>query len=187
MAAEATTPESCDPQQLSEGNPTAKWTLEQLTAYAQAQHQSIAQAEQPLTGLYWRLGKTLSMARDKFKHGRWGTFLETLGIDKTRASKAQAIYKAHRAEKDVAELSVAEAYSHRNRKKAKSHAADAAVMSDKAQLREFLKGIREEADRFHDVAAFLEPPETTEFLLDMEQTIKKLEELRDRLRTRAGN
>ena len=108
---------------------------------------------------YWHLGKALVMARNKYKHGSWGNFLESLGVNKTRASKAQAIYKANRAEKEVGDLSVAKAYARRKQKKTKRQKAGPAVMSDKAELREFLKGICIEAERYYDVAAFLKPPE----------------------------
>ena len=139
--------------------------------------------EEPLASLYWRLGLALTLARAKFKHGKWGSYMQSLGIDKTRASKAQAIYKANRNEKDVAGLSVAAAYARRQRKKPVK--AEPAVMSDKAEFREFLKATCLAAEKYVDIAEFLAPAEAPEFILDVETTIRKLEDLRTRLRQRA--
>lgn len=184
MMTETVDEKGCESQPLPEGNPTPKWTSEQLASYAQQQHQQIASSEEPLTSLYWRLGLALSVARAKFKHGKWGEYLQSLGIDKTRASKARAIHKACPKERDIANLSVAKAYARRHRKKARK--AEPAVMSDKAELREFLKAVCIDAEKYFDVAAFLEPVQASEFVLDIENTIKKLEELCARARERAG-
>jgi hypothetical protein len=186
MMTDATTAKSCEPQPLPEGSPTSKWSLEQLATYAQQKHDAIAEAEKPLAVQYWQLGLALCITREKAKHGKWGQYLKSLGIDKTRASKARAIYKACRTEKEVSGLSVAEAYARRKRKKTQRPQTGPAVMSDKAELREFLKAIRNDAERYYDVAAFLDPPEAPEFLKDVEDTIKKLEKIRDRLRQQAG-
>ncbi len=177
---------SCEPQPLPEGNPTSQWSLKQLEAYAREKHDAIATAEKPLAAQYWRLGLALTIAREKRKHGKWGQYLQSLDIDKTRASKAQAIYKAIRTEEEVSNLSVDKAYSRRERKKPKRPKTGPTIMSDKAELREFFKMIRINAERYYDVAAFLDPPEAPEFLKDVEETIQKLEEIRDRLRQHTG-
>ena len=54
-----------------------------LGAYAREKHDTIAKAEKQLAAQYWRLGLALSIAREKFKHGKWGQHLQSLGIDKT--------------------------------------------------------------------------------------------------------
>ena len=182
MTTDTAAAKGCGPQPFPAGNPTAKWTPQQIESYAQEKHNAIALSEAPLASLYWHLGLALTLARAKFKHGKWGQYLLSLGIDKTRASKAQAIHKASRTEEEVSSLSVAEAYARRKRKKAQRPKAGPAVMTDKAELREFFKTIRIDAERYYDVAAFLEPPEAPEFLKEIEETIQKLEEIRDRLR-----
>jgi hypothetical protein len=177
---------SCDPQPLPEGDPTPKWTPEQLGQYARDKHQVIARDEKPLASLYWKLGLALTLARKKHKHNQWGSYLKSLEIDKTRASKAQAIYRANHDEKEVATMSVAVAYARRKRKNVKKQKTESSEMSDKSQFREFLKSISLDAERFYDVAAFLQPPEVGEFLMDTEATIKKLEKIRDCLCQHGG-
>jgi hypothetical protein len=184
MTAETKVVESCDPRPLPDGNPNIKWTAEEVATYAHEKHNEIVASEKPLAVLYWRLGLALHIARSKHKYGKWGQYLESLGIDKTRASKAQAIYKTNRAEERVSELSVAEAYARRKRKKKQSPKTGPAIMSDTAESRGFLKGICMDGERYYDVAAFLKPPEASEFLMDVEKTIQKLEKIRDCLRQR---
>jgi 3-methyladenine DNA glycosylase AlkC len=53
--------------------------------------------------------------------------LEHLGIDKTRASKARAIYRTFSKEEDVAGLTVEEAYAQRQRKRSATPPAPAAA------------------------------------------------------------
>ena len=185
MATEAMAQESCGPQPLPQGEPTAKWTTEQLTTYAQTQDKLIVEAEKPLAVLYWRLGKALTFARDKYNHGSWGKFLESLGIGKTRASKAQAIYKSHRSEKDVAGLSVDRAYQERNRKKRQAAQADADRYASPGVIRSFLRVLGIELEKLPEVVAALSPPEAKELERDMDNTIRLFEELRGLLRSRA--
>jgi len=105
---------SCDPQLLNK-LPEESWDLETLAQYSRAQGDRINQAEQTLSLLYWRLGAALTYARRHFDHGQWSRYLEQLGIDRTRASKARAIFRTFRSEQFVAGLSVDEAYSKRKR------------------------------------------------------------------------
>jgi hypothetical protein len=166
MTIEATDGKSCDPQLFPKGKPTAKWSLDQLGAYAQEKHTAIAETEKPLAAQYWLLGLALNLAREKFRHGKWGPHLKSLGIDKTRASKAIAIFKANPSEKETASMSVAETYAKRQRKK--TPRPEPPAMSDKAAFRQFLHGIDEEAEKYIHVAAFLEPAEASEFALDVQ-------------------
>jgi hypothetical protein len=120
------------------------------------------------------------VAREKFKHGNWGQHLKTLGIDKTRASKAVAIFKANPSEEEAAALSVAEAYAKRQRKK--TPRSEPPVLSDKAEFRQFLRNTSSEAEKYIHLAAFLEPAEASEFALDVENTIKAFGEILLQLR-----
>jgi hypothetical protein len=172
----------CEPQHFPEGNPTKKWTLEELESYAKAKHQEIVAHEKPLARQYWQLGLTLHLARAKFKHGTWGKHLKSLGIEKTRASKAQAIYKAIPKEDDTADLSVEAAYARRRRKT--TPPSKPAVMGDKAEFREFLKTIRIDSEKYFGVATLLKPTEAPEFILDVTNVIEVLDKIMEELRHR---
>ena len=110
---------SCGPQHSDASTPTADWLPKQLGEYARVQHQAIVKGEKRLTPAYWRLGQALTLARRHFNSGQWGMQLEELGIDRTRASKACAIFKTFDAPEEVDELSVEEAYQQRERKQRK--------------------------------------------------------------------
>lgn len=110
---------SRDSQLLPEGDPTSEWGLDHLDVYAQLQYRQIMDGEKTLTAAYWRLGRALVLAKQIFKHGCWGQHLKILGIDRTRAAKAAAIFKTFVKEGDVAGLRVDEAYARRDRKLAK--------------------------------------------------------------------
>ena len=106
---------SCDPQHLS-SMPSHGWTMSALTSRAQEEYAAIKNQESCLAGLYWRLGQALDLIRKKFEYGSWATQLVTIGIDKTRAAKARAIFQAHSSEEDVSGMTVDEAYAARRRK-----------------------------------------------------------------------
>lgn len=101
-----------DPQPLA--NPTADWSIERLGEYAAEQHRGMARDEQSLTVRYWRLGMALELARNKTSHGQWRHFLDAHHIDKTRASKARAIYASFSRAEELAGLTVEEAYALRD-------------------------------------------------------------------------
>ncbi|MBI1311626.1 hypothetical protein GC176_10055 [bacterium] len=108
--------ESCGPQHLDDVFPSESWGTARLGQFAATQHCAIARRERALPRRYWRLGRALDLARDKVPHGEWNEFLEQHGIEKTRASKARAIYRSFDSEGDVTGLSVEEAYDQRTRK-----------------------------------------------------------------------
>ena len=184
MATNIMTSEGCNTQHVPDGEPTTQWTFEELIAHAQLQHASIAEAEKPLSALYWRLGKALEMARGKYKHGRWGKFLESLGIEKTRASRARAIFSTFPDETDVADMSVDRACKQGSRKKHPTERDDAASRSGPATIRSFLKPLVIELDDLYDVVAFLSPAEAKELTPDMDDSRRKFEALCELLRTR---
>jgi len=112
------TPKSCGPQHLVEGEPNSDWGLDELDNYAQKQHREIVNGETGLAPTYWRLGAALDLAKEKFQHGKWGKHLQSLGIDRTRASKARAIHRTFGKVDDLEELTVEEAYRLRDSKPA---------------------------------------------------------------------
>src|ERR1700686_5332576 len=93
------------PQLLLAGEPSSEWGPDELGRYAQAQNQQINDSEKLLSPVYWRMGKTLTLAKKHFDHGQWTKFLESWGIDRTRAAKARAIFGAFGSEQAVLGLS----------------------------------------------------------------------------------
>lgn len=103
---------SCTPQHLSE-MPSQSWGVERLVEYARLQHDEILKREKSLAPCYWRLGHALSLARKNFDHGQWSQYLASLGIHKTRASRARTIYEAFVTVDEVKDMSVEDAYEAR--------------------------------------------------------------------------
>lgn len=113
MATKKKSAKSCGPQDLAEEQPSHSWPVERLGAYAQEQYSVIMTAERTLAPRYWRLGNALALARKNFGHGQWRPYLESLGIDPTRASKACAIFNAFSTAEDLESKTVEEAYEAR--------------------------------------------------------------------------
>lgn len=157
---------------FSPEEPDHSWGVEELGAYAKAQHEAIVHGEQSLTHLYWRLGNALELARRQFDRGQWGKYLESLGLNKTRVSKARAIFRRFGTPEAVGDLGVEEAYaerhrrqesSRRERRKAESHSSEEEEATDRAvcepsaeDLEGFLAEVATRAERLVDVAAFLD-------------------------------
>lgn len=177
MKTDSTVAESCETQVLSDGAPSEAWALPQLTQFATQQYQAIVAAEKPLAVLYFRLGKALAMARQKYKHGSWGKFLVSLGIDKTRASKAVAIYRTCNGEENVASLTVEKAYAQRERKNRRKPPVDSVKLSSPAVLRDFLKILGIELEQLPKVIAGLSPQDARELERDMHAALKRFEDL----------
>jgi hypothetical protein len=116
MKARTSTKKSCGPQLLITGEPSHGWGVDELGQYCQTQHEAIVSGEKELTPIYWRLGLALSLARKHFGQGQWMQYLASLNIDKTRASKARAIFRAFSTAEQTAGMSVEEAYGKRHRK-----------------------------------------------------------------------
>lgn len=181
MSADLDDSRSCGPQLLPAGEPNSEWGLEQLGVYAQLQHRQIVDGETHLTRSYWRLGHALVLAKRDFGHGQWERYLKDLAIDKTRASKARAIYRAFANEADAAGLAVEEAYARRRRKpptQSKNPAVDAVDRRKDGQA--LRRSIRRIADRtgaaVHD-AAFAEAEEAVVLIPAVRKAITELQEL----------
>jgi len=184
-------PKSCGtPQPLPTAQPSNEWLPEQLKTYAQAQYRQIIDGESYLTPPYWRLGHALVLAKKTFTHGQWTHYLEELGIDKTRASKARAIYRTFTGEEDVAGLTVEEAYARRRRKKPRAtpgSASDAAgPQRNSRSLRTSVGSIsKRTAAVIHD-AAFVAPEEATILIPAVRKAIHELQELLGALEQQAA-
>lgn len=177
---------SCGPQ-LFEDVPHDGWGLEQLTGYANAQHAAIEDSEQMLTPVYWRLGLALRLARRHFARGQWGHFLQELGIEKTRASKACAIHRAFESEQLVEGLTVEEAYARRKRKPRKTSPRDNDKNKTRRDLGQWLLKVCREADGFLDVASNIPPNKAASLVPAVDAAIDELQVLRRRLAEQAPN
>jgi hypothetical protein len=114
MATKTKSPKSCGPKHLEEEAPSHDWELERLTEYAQRFHQLIADGERTLAPHYWRLGNALAIARKNFQHGQWQKYLASIEIDRTRSSKALAIFRTFSTVEALESRSVEEAYEARH-------------------------------------------------------------------------
>jgi hypothetical protein len=113
-----TSTKSCGPQHSEKKQNSKKETGEQLQQAAIKLHISIQDSEVKLASQYWELGKLLEQLEKLTKHGEWEKRLATMKINKTRASKARAIYRTFQAEderKELEKLTVEQAYSRRSR------------------------------------------------------------------------
>lgn len=174
----------CTPQHFPTGCPNVEWTAEQLQNYAQSQHQAICDDERALAVKYWRLGTALNLLRTDCRHGQWEQLLRTLGIDKTRASRARAIARTFADESELAGLTVQEAYARRHRKQP----TDSSSQSDATlKLQRMLDRVAKTANAFMDCARFAEPHEVAELLPALDGSIAELDRLRSLLHEQSRN
>ena len=182
--------ESCGPQLFADGEPSNEWGLEELDIYAQMQYQHILSGERLLSPAYWRLGHALVLAKEAFAHGKWSQHLKDLGIDKTRASKARAIYRTFDKPEDVAGLTVEEAYARRQGKEpAQSDRANDDVAQpeeDVQRLRRSVSSIGKRTEGVIDAAAFAAPAEAQILIPAVRKAIRQLQELLACLEQQAG-
>jgi len=113
MARKSGNQKSCGPQPFAEKLPAGDWPLDQLGDYAQGQYRTIIAGEQTLAPAYWRLGHALTFARKQLGRSHWGRFLKSLDIDKSRSSKACAIFRHFSSPAHLKELTVEQAYEAR--------------------------------------------------------------------------
>ena len=178
-------PKSCDPQHLLTP-PDPAWGVDELASYARTQNQAIVAGEQSLTACYWRLGLALNLARKQFAHRQWGRYLEDVGIEKTRASKARAIHGTFDKEADVAELTVHEAYRRRSQKPRVTPAEKRSSTPSPVDPVEFLLGVCRQADCCAEQVEFVEPEQARRILTVLDDTIAELDRLRGFYRVRVG-
>ena len=125
----------------------------------------------------------LNLARKQFGRGQWTSYLESLGIERTRASKARAIFRTFTTVDQVVGLAVEEAYSQRCRSQPKQLRNDDPSTS---QLHACLEHVRREVECLLDETVALTRGEARKLLPTALQTIHRLLELELRLRKQAG-
>jgi hypothetical protein len=176
---------SCTVQHFVTGCPDVEWTIEELSVYAQAQHEALIEDEQKLTVRYWRLGVALNLLRRNFDRGQWERLLCNLRIEKTKASRARSIARTFATEKDVAGLTVRQAYDKRVRKRRPANSG----RSPPSELREFdqlLAYVVKTADELVDTAGFAAAADAVARLPAVDAAIAKLEQVRTYLRQQAN-
>ena len=173
-------------QPLPNGEPSNEWTPDQLGWYAQAQHQQIVDGEKLLTPAYWRLGKALNFAKKNFGHGQWTKFLESWGIDKTRAARARAIYGAFDNDEAVLGISVEQAYKQRKRRQVTAPGAKRSRSCEERTLSRFAMNVSRQAESLIDEAAFVESKNAGRLLPALDEAIIRLQRLRDWLERQAS-
>jgi hypothetical protein len=182
---------SCGPQLFGGGEPNDEWGLEELNTYAQMQYRQILDGEKLLAPAYWRLGHALVLAKKAFKNGKWTQHLKDLGIDKTRASKARAIFGAFDKVEDVITLTVEEAYARRKRKRAaeQGEGADGSVRprQDVKRLRNSVSKIAKRTETVIDDAAFVLAKEAVILIPAVRKAIGRLKELLKFLQQQAAS
>jgi hypothetical protein len=145
------------------------------------QYRQILDGEKLLAPAYWRLGHALVLAKEAFRHGKWSQHLKDLGIDKTRASRARAIYRTFDKDEDVSGLTVEQAYAKRKRRQStkpeESADGTAPAGEDVQRLRKSVSSIgKRTEDVIHD-AAFAAPEEAVILIPAVRKAIRQLEEL----------
>ena len=180
---------SCESQLLDE-QPNEAWDVERLGEFARARHQEIDADEQSLARAYWQLGLALNLARRQFSHGQWAKFLDELGIDKTRASKARAIQRTFDTENSVDGLSVQEAYRKRKRKSRKSGPKKTRRKStnkhERVSITEWLRDVCQQADMFLDEVASTDTDDAANVLPAIDAAVEELNRLRSQVQQRIG-
>jgi len=185
-----TTVKSCDSQLSSEEQcPNSEWSLDELANYAKTEHTTIQQAEESLAATYWRLGHALILAKRHFGRGQWGKYLAELGIEKTRSSRAMAIYRTFPDMAGLEGKSVDAAYKERERKKKstgekskddsdlENHDNEETADDGEDTLRAFLVRLHQDSERWVHEAAFVSQDESVELIDLVEQAMSVLQEI----------
>jgi hypothetical protein len=176
MATKTNAKKSCGPQLSTDEPPSRTWDFDRLSTYAKRQCELIVKSETTLAPYYWRLGQALALARETLNRGQWGQFLTSLGIEKTRSSKARTIYQAYGTVDEVEGMSVEQAYEARRRN---SQDAEAVAAEDKAVMPvrfcKALAKVEKSAVAAFECVSELTKSEKQELLDNLRQTIACLQ------------
>jgi hypothetical protein len=181
MVPSSHTPNVAPVQHFRTGTPTAEWTIEELTIYAQAQCDQIQSEEHTMAVAHWRLGQALNMLRKNFHHGHWEKLLKDLRLEKSKASRARALAKTFATEQEVAGLTVKEAYDRRARPQRRAPKMSGRPNCALKGLRQFLTHVAKKADSYLDEAAFADGTSASETLPAVAAAIEKLRMLQTHL------
>jgi hypothetical protein len=157
--------------------PAYDWDLNRLGEFARREHQAILTGEKTLAPAYWRLGSALTMARRQLGRGRWLPFLETLGIEKTRSSKACAIFRTFESIERLTGFTVAEAYAARPRSSIEQVSRVENQAGSDTPVGDALATFQEQADRLTAIACAATHGELQSLLGTVRRTIDRLQHL----------
>jgi hypothetical protein len=173
---------SCVPQLFDNAEPGQDWSLDELSNYARIQYREILDGEKSQVQIYWRLGAALVLAKKAFKHGKWSQHLKELGIERTRASRARAIYQTFPEVEDTAGLTVAEAYDRRGRKQPSADSVDSSRQGQETRrLRKSVRLIGRKAKDLVQTSAATESQEAVILIPAVRKAIHQLQEFLDHL------
>lgn len=180
MTAKSKTPKRCDPKPLDSDAPSHDWPLDRLTDYAQRFNTLINDGERTLAPSYWHLGHALTLARKSFQRGQWQAYLKLIGIDKTRCSKACAIYKTFSQPEALSDLSVEQAYAERHSERQTTGVKEPEAIA----LQRFgsaRRKIERAAEKTIACSAELSTAEKQQLILELRSTVANLESYVKRL------
>lgn len=170
--------QGCGPQPFAVDLPDHSWDLVRLTEFMRDQNRRIVSGEQSVAPMYWRLGCALAKARKQCARGEWKRYLILLGIEKTRCSKARAIFHAFSAVEELVEFTVAEAYAARRPRPSTTKPQDPvdAEASPTDQLAATLAQAREQTVRLNEARSNVSHGELQNLLGSVRRAIDELQE-----------
>ena len=174
---------SCGPQPLVDEFPTGDWCAEQLTEYATQQHEFIEAEEVSLAPRYWRLGLALNLVRKQIPHGEWKSFMKSLGIEKTRASKARAIHQTFESEADLVGMSVDAAYDARTRTRHSDRYSEPADPLE--TLSSYLQGLPRAIEEMATEIPWTSADSISQIVKEIKAAVSELHRLRRQLESQA--
>lgn len=90
--------------------PDASWSLDQLQDAAKSKNDEILECVKRLAIHVYRLGRVLTVAKPKAKHGEWGPFLAHARIAVATDYRARKLFEFFKSEAELDGLEICDAY-----------------------------------------------------------------------------
>jgi hypothetical protein len=157
------------PAAASEQLPKKGWSAEQLVEYSASACQRADVMARSTAIEAWRAGQALLLARNKAKHGEWLALLKAHGIPKSTANELVRLAERVRSQRQLENLTVAEAMKISGiRKDKKATAARASTAAGTALSENDPEDTDDEDEGGDDQAGDDEPDDETEDSADDE-------------------
>ena len=139
------------------------------------------------------LGQVLVVARRQYQHGQWVKFLTMRGIDKTRASRAMAIFRTFSQVADLDTMTVKQACASRKvrakktSRQSKNRSRKPIAQSEftaPTSLGDWLDVLTTKSTRFTEEATFATGDAAGKLLDTVDQAMRQLQGLRELLAQR---